>query len=191
MTNFYKLILFVAFCAVNVLSASAQNDPLQELIDNLATATTRASGTPTDIDLSAYSEPRTTTLYVRNGVNVRFINGTLKRAATLKGPLVEVTGGSRLQLGYFKKSGTISGNNIVTGYELVRLNNGTLFVYEGGVRDNSEKKSEDSNHTYYNSDIPVLIAQFSQSNLHLDMRSKSKFHIQRSMRFKHRLFRRM
>ena len=106
-------------------------DNLQEFIDNLASSyTTRAADTVTDIDLSAYSEPRTTTLYIRNGVNVRFINGTLTRATNLTdAPLVQIVSNSTLHVA---ESAKINGGNFHSNIAIVEIVDGELDV-EGGT----------------------------------------------------------
>lgn len=117
-------------------------DELQQLLDRLADSPTRrAAGTVTDIDLSAYSAPRTTTLYVRNGVNVRFINGTLTRATSLTdAPLVQILGDSKLHVA---QSAAISGNNFfVSGSVLVDILDGELDLEGGKISGNSNGKTD-------------------------------------------------
>ena len=106
-------------------------DDLQRMIDQVASSPQhRAGGTVTDIDLSAYSEPRTTTLYVRNGVNVRFVNGTLTRATSLiDAPLVQIKDGATLHLA---ETANISGNNFFTTVPIVEVLVGSLYI-EGGT----------------------------------------------------------
>ena len=108
-----------------------ENDDLQRLIDRLASApVTRAASTVTDIDLSAYSTPRTATLYIRNGVNVRFINGTLTRAKSLTdAPLVQIAGSSILHVA---ENAIISGGNFYSITPIVDVADGELDV-EGGI----------------------------------------------------------
>lgn len=141
-----KTKLFALLACLFMLSANhvqAQDtDALQSLIDNLAKVPATRAGTPTDIDLSAYSEPRTATLYIRNGVNVRFINGTLTRAKSLtNAPLVQIIGSSTLHVA---KSATISGGNFVTDVTLVEVKDGELDVEGGKVIGNNEKTSTSS-----------------------------------------------
>ncbi len=130
------LMLIVMF-ALPILTYAQQRDELQELIDQLASApATRAAGTVTDIDLSAYSEPRTTTLYIRNGVNVRFVNGTLTRATSLTdAPLVQIQDDSKLHLA---ESSKISGNNFITQNPIVNVISGELVTEGGDISGNSE-----------------------------------------------------
>lgn len=98
-TAFRKGMLLVALILTNLSAASQNRDELQELIDRAAASPiTRSGGEPTEIDLSAYSAPRTATLYIRNGANVRFVNGTLTRAESLKAPLIIINGNSYLEL---------------------------------------------------------------------------------------------
>ena len=81
----------------------ADNGKLQAALDNLAKNQTRATqSTVYDFDLSTMSDADktlTTTLEVRNGLHVRFINGTLTRTADATGPMVRVTNSSTLEIG--------------------------------------------------------------------------------------------
>lgn len=115
------------------LPATAQEtDELQALIDRISTApVTRADG-PNIIDLSSYGT-RTSTLYVRNGVNVRFVNGTLTRAESLAAPLVIVNGGSTLELAETAK---LSGGERLSEYPVVQVDDGTLNVTGGIISGN-------------------------------------------------------
>lgn len=79
----------------------ADSGKLQSLLDNLSKSQTRAT-TIYDIDLSTMSDADkmlTTTLEVRNGLHVRFINGTLTRTSDATGPMVRVTNNSALEIG--------------------------------------------------------------------------------------------
>ena len=101
---------------------------LQQLID-AASAThvgNRVSGEPTVIDLTAEGVDGTVdeTLYVRNGANVKFINGTLTCKCQ---PMIEIADNSQL----------ILGNHVTMdlGYPIgtapLQVNGGTLKVEEG------------------------------------------------------------
>lgn len=119
--------LFVLF--TNHVQAQ-DNDELQRLIDRVASAPiTRAEETVREIDLSPYTEPRTTTLYIRNGANVRFVNGTLTREKNLNEPLVEIQGDSKLELA---SSATLKGEGPLS--PIVLISAGELVV-KGGVID--------------------------------------------------------
>ena len=119
--------LFVLF--TNHVQAQ-DNDELQRLIDLVASAPiTRAGETVREIDLSPYTEPRTTTLYIRNGANVRFVNGTLTREKNLNEPLVEIQGDSKLELA---SSATLKGEGPLS--PIVLISAGELVV-KGGVID--------------------------------------------------------
>ena len=132
--------MLIVMFALPILTYAQQRDELQELIDQLASApATRAAGTVTDIDLSAYSEPRTTTLYIRNGVNVRFVNGTLTRATSLTdAPLVQIKDDSKLHL---SETASITGNNFYTaGVPVVEVLDGELYVEGGKISENTKKE---------------------------------------------------
>ena len=78
--------LLVVLLAINVLvpiNVFGQSK-LHQYLDKLANGQsvgTRASTTPTDIDLSEFDSDITETVYVRNGINVRFVNGEIVRNA--------------------------------------------------------------------------------------------------------------
>ena len=108
-----------------------ETDDLQRLIDRAAkTAVTRAATTVTEIDLSPYSEPRTTTLYVRNGANIRFVNGTLTMSTSLNEPLIEITGESKLEVA---KTAKIQGKSSSDSYTIINVLDGELDVSGGEI----------------------------------------------------------
>ena len=94
---FSVLLLLLAFVIpINVFGQSK----LQQYLDKLASSQsvgTRASSTPTDIDLSEYDSDVTETLHIRNGINVEFRNGTLTR--NCDGALISVEDNSTLTIG--------------------------------------------------------------------------------------------
>ena len=117
---FRHWLLLVALLTQSITVCSQERDELQEFVDNAtASPQTRAGDEPTVIDLSAYTAPRTATLYIRNGANVKFINGTLKRATSLtNAPLVAISGNSKLEV----TSGVVlSGNNFITNLFYIYL----------------------------------------------------------------------
>lgn len=81
----------------------ADGGKLQATLDNLSKSLTRSTDDAVyDIDLSTMSDADktlTTTLEVRNGLHVRFINGTLTRITDATGPMVRVTNSSTLEIG--------------------------------------------------------------------------------------------
>ena len=97
----HLLVALLAIIAFYPTSAFGQSK-LQQYLDGLAdsqSTRTRASSTPTDIDLSEFDSDITETVYVRNGINVRFVNGTITRNESLNGPLVKVQDNSKLTVG--------------------------------------------------------------------------------------------
>ena len=94
--------LLVVLLAINVLvpiNVFGQSK-LQQYLDKLASSQsvgTRASSTPTDIDLSEFDSDITEPIYVRNNINVMFKNGKLIRK--FKGNLIVVQDGSSLVIG--------------------------------------------------------------------------------------------
>lgn len=133
---FRHWLLLVALLTQSITVCSQERDELQEFVDNAtASPQTRAGDEPTVIDLSAYTAPRTATLYIRNGANVKFINGTLKRATSLtNAPLVAISGNSKLEV----TSGVVlSGNNFITNEQaIVQIEDGTFLLSGGSVVDN-------------------------------------------------------
>lgn len=81
----------------------ADSGKLQAALDNLSRSLTRSTDDAIyDIDLSKMSDEDktlTATLEVRNGLHVRFINGTLTRTLGATGPMVRVTNSSILEIG--------------------------------------------------------------------------------------------
>ena len=129
----FALLACLSMLFVNQVQAQ-ETDALQSLIDRVAAMpVTRAAGTVTDIDLSPYTQPRTVPLYVRNGINVRFINGTLTRAKSFTdGPLIAIQADSRLEL---SSTCTLSSNNVDTQYPVVDIENGELTIEGGKICD--------------------------------------------------------
>jgi len=127
------LLLLMALLSMAGLSASAQEaDALQSLIDQLASAPrSRATESPTDIDLSKYDTPRTTALEIHGGVNVRFINGTLRSADTYDGTLVRISENSTLELSETATLRAGAATDVYTG--LVEMTGGTLNIYGGNI----------------------------------------------------------
>lgn len=120
----------------------ADSGKLQAALDALANQQTRATqSTIYDFDLSTLSDADktlTTTLEVRNGLHVRFINGTLTRTADATGPMVRVTNSSTLEIGkdaiFFNNgtdhtSGTTSTPNTSP---VVSLQKGNVIVSSNG-----------------------------------------------------------
>lgn len=96
----YNLFLLSLLLALTIPVNLFGQSKLQQYLDGLAgsqSASTRASSTPTVIDLSEFDSDVTETLYVRNGINVEFQNGTLIR--NCDGALVNVEDNSTLTIG--------------------------------------------------------------------------------------------
>jgi len=132
-----KRLLLVLVATALWLATNAQGTAnLQETIDALASAQSRADGI-TDIDLSLYG-PQTKTLEIRNGVKVRFVNGTLTCVDTWKGTVVNISGDSYLELaqGAKIKAGT---ENYNTSSGIVSMNGGQ-FIISGGRMESYDLK---------------------------------------------------
>ena len=123
-------MLFLAIFDMSMPASASGQDDLQSLLDGKNSNTiTRASENFAEIDLSAYSAPITSTLYVRNQ-NVRFVNGTLTRDASINGPLIIIQNGYKLEL---PATATLSGNNTVIGQPVVEVWDGSLIVNGGNI----------------------------------------------------------
>lgn len=130
-------MLLTALMAVCSLTATAQ-DKLQEFINNIPLTGTRASNGFTDVDLSQFPASeleRTTTLKVTDGRKVRFIKGTLTKAASLKGPILKISTRAQVDFGspdnVYNNGGSIY-DDIDDGIESVRMEGGSLFVSKCG-----------------------------------------------------------
>lgn len=130
--NKWFFILLSFFCGISQ-STSAENE-LQKALDKLATSgeSHRANGTVTDFDLSPYTEPLTETLYIRNGINVRFVNGSIVGDKVLPGssPLIEIIDNSRLDL---SASAKLLANKSSYAEAVVKIGNGELVVSGGTI----------------------------------------------------------
>ena len=125
---FNFLLLLLAFAApINLCGQSKLQQYLDKLAINQSTGT-KASSTPTDIDLSEFDSDITETVYVRNGINVRFVNGTITRNESLNGPLVKVQDNSELTIG---KDAVLTG--MFKGNDLVLVDGGSLFCEAGRI----------------------------------------------------------
>ena len=136
---FSVLSLLWAFAVpINVFGQSK----LQQFLDSLSSSQsveTRATSTPTDVDLSEFDSDITETVYVRNGINVRFINGTIVKNESLDGPMVKVQDNSML---------TIGSGAVVTGpFKLILVDGGSLYCDAGCITlsdTNTKSKTEES-----------------------------------------------
>lgn len=122
------LAIMVLLTAMQTASAQGQKD-LQQLLDEIPANLTRADGGITEIDISSFTEPYTTTLYVRNQ-SVRFVNGTITQAASFSGPLIQIQNGYTLELAC---TATLAGNNKKSDNPLVDVADGTFKVIGGNI----------------------------------------------------------
>ena len=115
------------------MAAQAQTD-LQQTLDALASAPPSRAGEITEIDLSPYG-PQTKTLEVRNGVRVRFVNGILTCTDDLKDPIVNISGGSYLELA--STAAIMSGKgNCNTNHGIVTMRGGDFYITGGQMLNN-------------------------------------------------------
>ena len=133
MKKYYFRLLKALFMLLALLpamqSANAQEQKdLQQLLDEVPANLTRADGGITEIDISSFTEPYTTTLYVRNQ-SVRFVNGTITQAASFSGPLIQIQNGYTLEL---PGSARLRGNAKMSDKPLVDVANG-VFNIAGGI----------------------------------------------------------
>lgn len=127
---FLKVLTFVALLVTGVTQQAFAADDLQEHLDRLSATKTRSGTDPTIIDLSKFSSTvRETTLTVKD-LNLKFINGTLTRAKTLQGPIADVYGGSKVELG---DGAVINGAEISLGSPLVKVGDAEFIVSSGVI----------------------------------------------------------
>ena len=135
--------LLVVLLAINVLvpiNVFGQSK-LQQYLDKLANSQsvgTRASTTPTDIDLSEFDSDITETVYVRNGINVRFVNGEIVRNASLNAPLIKVQDNSKLTIGY----GAVLKDGGSNTAAIVLVDGGSLYSQSGVIEDYGYKSTQ-------------------------------------------------
>jgi len=131
--TFHKLLLLITSLTLvsNQIALGQEKDDLQRALDNIVQ--TKAD-VITTVDLSKYSDlDRVHPLYVRNGVKVRFTNGTITRTASLKdSATIVIKDKSYLDLG---NSCIISGGKMMTGHELILIDNGSLKLTSGIIKD--------------------------------------------------------
>lgn len=95
-------IFFMMLALYMIPTLSFAQNELQDFIDQLGKVKTRATSTQTVMDLSKFSDESkilSQPLYVRNGTNVKIINGTLSAASSYDGTMIRVEGNSKLELG--------------------------------------------------------------------------------------------
>lgn len=126
------LLSLLAVCFVVQPSRALGQKDLQRLLDGTdPSAQHRASDEGfIEIDLSAFTEPITETLYVRNQ-NIRFVNGTLTQGESFGGILVEIQNDYALELA---SSATLLGNSgDVQFAPLVKVTKGDMMVKGGRI----------------------------------------------------------
>ena len=138
--RYYLILVFLLLTFVVPVNVFGQSK-LQQYLDGLANSQslrTRATTTPTDVDLSEFDSDITETVYVRNGINVRFVNGEIVRNASLKAPLVKVQDNSKLTIGpgAVLKDG---GNNYA---DIVLVDGGSLYSQSGVIEDFCYKSAQ-------------------------------------------------
>lgn len=127
--SFFVLLLSF-FCSTTISANALLQKDLQCLLDGQASSNvTRGSDDVIEIDISAYTEPFTSTLYVRNQ-NIRFVNGTLTQATSLNGPLIQIENGCTLEI---TNTVVFSGNKIKSNYSLVNVVDGDFNVIGGKI----------------------------------------------------------
>lgn len=125
------LLLSLFFCNRFVALADSS---LQQALDRLTPSTN-----VTEFNLSQYSSTLSETLYIRGGISVRFVNGTLTRGEDMKLlPLIEIKDGSSLELGAASK---LRGE----GYQSVVLVSDGELTIRGGSIDGSPYNQENQN----------------------------------------------
>ena len=145
MTNNLRLLIALIGLVFCFSSMQAQDD-LQEYINKNSSQKAGARRAPDDVtvvDLSQFSAVnRTTTLNVANGMNFRFINGTLTRAESLDGPIMHVGGGSWVGIGDGAK---IDASGSPSRAEAIFMDGGELLIEKGGCVQGHKYTSSDLN----------------------------------------------
>lgn len=110
-----------------------ETDDLQAFINSTPTN----AGGYTEVDLSKFNAiNRTKTLEITAGRKIRFVNGWLNRMSELKGPLVHISANSKVELsssdGTNKTQAVFDSHGVLNGYEIVRLECGSIIVKDYG-----------------------------------------------------------
>lgn len=123
------LLSLLAVCFVVQPSRALGQKDLQRLLDGTdPSAQHRASDEGfIEIDLSAFTEPITETLYVRNQ-NIRFVNGVLKQKLYQDFTLIQIQNGYQLELA---ASASLEGTNYPSTKPFVDIQHGK-FIINGG-----------------------------------------------------------
>lgn len=122
----FTFIFFAIFISIGQIFANDNTLRLQALLNEAAKATNRVSATQHVIDLDAEGVSGTIdqTIYIKNGENIKFINGTLTSACS---PMIEIDADSKLEVG---DNVTIIG----LGFgEAFHVNGGTLIASTGST----------------------------------------------------------
>lgn len=109
------------------------SDDLQTFINNTPTN----ASDYTVVDLSKFSaKNRTKTLEITGGRKIRFVNGWLYRMSELNGPLVLISGDSKVELsssdGTQNTQAVFDSHGVLNNHEIVRLEGGSIIVKDYG-----------------------------------------------------------
>lgn len=129
----FYLLMHILICSMFCVSISAQTqevDDLQEYINNLPDRTsTRSCPAEIEVDLSQFSSTnRKEPLVVNGNKNYKFVNGTLRRSSNFDGPLLSISGDSRVVIG---RSAVLYNGGYLQN-PVVKVSEGVLKVSEGG-----------------------------------------------------------
>ena len=133
MISHLRLLAF-ALLAACYGSMQAQDDLLEYInsISKEQTQSRRAGNDITVIDLSKFNAVnREVTLPIKNGLRVRFINGTLTRAASLDGPILELEAGSYVEVA---EGATITTEQSVSNRETILMEGAELRLEDAAIR---------------------------------------------------------
>ena len=128
------LLSLAALLMCGNISAQAPDDDLQSFIHQTANRQqTRADGDDfVEVDLSTFQAvERLTTLQIPSG-KYRFINGSLTKSSSLEGPMVQMSGGSIVEVGQGANFGIQMGG-VVNGAPMLILDNAKLVVAGGSI----------------------------------------------------------
>ena len=133
--NDHLRLLALALMVACFGSMQAQDDLLEYInsITKEQKQTRRAGNDITVIDLSQFNAVnRETTLPIKNGLRVRFINGTLTRATSLDGPILELEAGSYVEIA---DGATVTTQQSVSNRETILMEGAELKLEaQGSIR---------------------------------------------------------
>lgn len=116
----FSLLILIALMPSKALAAEADRS-LQQALDRVT-----SGSNVTEFNLSQFDSNISDTLFIRGGINVRFVNGTLKRVEN-RNPLIVIKDNSSLEIG---KDAIIRGEGSIP---IIIVSGGNLTVSGGHI----------------------------------------------------------